>query len=98
MSARDVLAFARMHLEDGVASDGTRILAPGTAARMRDHQIDVPETGALGVAWGLGQERFGVGEHPVEIEDDGRDHGCAIFSPARTATFRRFSRGGTGHS
>ena len=44
-------------------------------------------------------QRLGVGEHAVEVEDDGADVGHQrIRSPAAIGTFRRFSRGGTGHS
>ena len=44
-------------------------------------------------------QRLGVGEHAVEVEDDGADVGHQrIRSPAGIGTFRRFSRGGTGHS
>ena len=35
MRPRDLLAFAKMHLEDGRAADGTQVLAPGTAGRMQ---------------------------------------------------------------
>jgi CubicO group peptidase (beta-lactamase class C family) len=58
MSPRDLLAFARLHLEDGRTADGTRLLAPGTAARMHAHQVDLPELGSLPASWGLGFERF----------------------------------------
>ena len=33
MRPRDLIAFAQMHMDDGKASDGTQVLAPGTAAR-----------------------------------------------------------------
>src|SRR3954453_1995263 len=38
MSARSLIAFARMHLEDGRAHDGTQVLAPGTPRRMQAHE------------------------------------------------------------
>ncbi len=57
-SARSLLAFARMHLEDGRAHDGTQVLAPGTPALMQSHQVDLPYLGHLGTSWGLGFERF----------------------------------------
>ena len=47
-----------MHLEDGRAADGTRVLAAGTAARMHAHQVDLPDLGYLPGSWGLGVERF----------------------------------------
>jgi CubicO group peptidase (beta-lactamase class C family) len=58
MRPRDLVAFARMHLEDGRAADGTRVLAPGTAARMHAREVDLPELGLMGTSWGLGFERF----------------------------------------
>jgi CubicO group peptidase (beta-lactamase class C family) len=47
-----------MHLEDGRAADGTQVLAPGTPARMHEQQVDLPDIGLMGSAWGLGFERF----------------------------------------
>lgn len=58
MSARDLVAFARMHLEDGLAADGTQVLAPGTSARMQAGQVGLPDLGLMGTSWGLGFERF----------------------------------------
>jgi CubicO group peptidase (beta-lactamase class C family) len=58
MTPRDLVGFARMHLEDGRAPDGTRVLAPGTAARMHERQVDLPYLGVMGDSWGLGFERF----------------------------------------
>ncbi len=58
MRPRDLLAFARMHLEDGRAADGTQVLAPGTPARMQAHEVDLPDIGLMGTSWGLGFERF----------------------------------------
>ncbi|MGH3508424.1 MAG: serine hydrolase domain-containing protein [Nocardioidaceae bacterium] len=58
MNPRSLLAFARMHLVDGRASDGTQVLGPGIAARMREHEVDLPELGFLGTSWGLAFERF----------------------------------------
>jgi CubicO group peptidase (beta-lactamase class C family) len=58
MRPRDLVAFARMHLEDGRAADGTRVLATGTAARMHGREVDLPDLGLMGTSWGLGFERF----------------------------------------
>jgi CubicO group peptidase (beta-lactamase class C family) len=52
--ARDLLAFARMHLADGVAPDGTRILSPDSARAMRVPQVEVPDRWTFGGNWGLG--------------------------------------------
>lgn len=58
MRPRDLVAFARMHLEDGRASDGTQVLAPGTSARMQRREVGLPDLGLMGTSWGLGFERF----------------------------------------
>lgn len=52
--ARDVLAFARMHLADGVTPDGRRILSAGSARAMRVPQVQVPDRWTFGAQWGLG--------------------------------------------
>ena len=57
-SARGLLAFARMHLDDGASADGTRVLARGTSARMQESQVELPALGHFGDSWGLGFERF----------------------------------------
>jgi CubicO group peptidase (beta-lactamase class C family) len=51
-SARDLLAFAKLHLDGGVAADGTRVLGAASAASMLERQVDVPLPSAS--AWGLG--------------------------------------------
>jgi CubicO group peptidase (beta-lactamase class C family) len=78
MRPRDLVAFARMHLEDGKAADGTQVLAPGTAARMHDRQVDLPELGLMGTSWGLGFERFDLPAGAV-IGHDGNTIGQGAF-------------------
>lgn len=58
MTARDLIAFARMYLDDGRAHDGSQVLAPGTPARMYEPQVELPHLGVLGTSWGLGFERY----------------------------------------
>lgn len=58
MRPRDLLTFARMHLDDGRAADGTQVLASGTSARMQQREVDLPDLGLMGSSWGLGFERF----------------------------------------
>lgn len=53
-TARDTLAFAQLHLADGVAPDGTRILSAESAQAMRVPQVEVPDIYTLGSHWGLG--------------------------------------------
>jgi CubicO group peptidase (beta-lactamase class C family) len=58
MRPRDLLKFAEMHLNDGKAADGTQVLAPGTAGRMHEREVDLPYLGLMGDSWGLGFEIF----------------------------------------
>jgi len=53
-TAADVVAFARLHLEDGCATDGTRVLAAANAAEMQHPQVAVPNPHAMADHWGLG--------------------------------------------
>jgi CubicO group peptidase (beta-lactamase class C family) len=74
----DVLAFARMHLEGGVAADGTRVLSEESAADMAAHHADLPDKLILGDSWGLGWIRFGWDGHRL-IGHDGNTLGQAAF-------------------
>lgn len=58
MRARDLMTFARMQLNGGVADDGTVVLSPESAAAMRERQVELPDLGLLGNAWGLGWEIY----------------------------------------
>ena len=51
---REVLRFAELHLADGVAPDGTRVISAESARAMREPQVAVPDTYTLGSHWGLG--------------------------------------------
>ena len=53
-TAAETLAFASLHLADGVAPDGTRVLSAESARLMREPQVDVPDRWTLGSQWGLG--------------------------------------------
>ncbi|NYJ74907.1 serine hydrolase [Allobranchiibius huperziae] len=57
-TAADVTSFARMHLRDGLAPDGTRVLSAQSTTAMQSHQVDVPEKYTLGDSWGVGWIRF----------------------------------------
>jgi CubicO group peptidase (beta-lactamase class C family) len=78
MRPRDLLAFARMHLEDGRAADGTQVLAAGTAARMQQREVDLPDIGVMGTSWGLGFERFDTAAGAL-VGHDGNTIGQAAF-------------------
>lgn len=78
MRPRDLLAFARMHLDDGRAADGTQVLAPGTAARMHAKAVELPDLGLMGTSWGLGFERFDTADGAI-IGHDGGTIGQSAF-------------------
>jgi CubicO group peptidase (beta-lactamase class C family) len=52
-TAADLLGFARLHLRDGVAPSGTRLLEAATAQAMREPRIDQPDP-SMSPAWGWG--------------------------------------------
>jgi CubicO group peptidase (beta-lactamase class C family) len=68
----DVLAFARLHLDEGRGADGSDLLAPAAVASMREPQVESPVPGqeqALGWTvrrWGpfrcLGQDADTIGQ------------------------------------
>jgi CubicO group peptidase (beta-lactamase class C family) len=66
MSARALIAFASMHLTDGQASGGTRLLSTASAQAMREPQVDHPAAIGTPARHGLGwmlAPRAGVVEH-----------------------------------
>jgi CubicO group peptidase (beta-lactamase class C family) len=77
-SARSLLAFARMHLDDGRAAGGARVLAPGTSALMRRKHVDLPYLGHLGTSWGLGFERFDLPDGEL-VGHDGNTIGQSAY-------------------
>jgi CubicO group peptidase (beta-lactamase class C family) len=66
----DVLRFARMHLEDGRAADGTQVLSPGAVKSMRQLEVGLPDPYTLGDGWGLGLILYRAGA-PQVIGHDG---------------------------
>ncbi|MFJ6076357.1 serine hydrolase [Streptomyces sp. NPDC093065] len=77
-TAEDVLAFARLHLAGGTASDGTRLLSERAARAMTEQQVELPDTLTLGDSWGLGWIRFGWDGRRL-IGHDGSTLGQAAF-------------------
>ncbi|WP_197077723.1 serine hydrolase [Microbacterium sp. Ag1] len=71
MTARDLVTYARMHLDGGVAADGTRVLSEQSVLAMQERQVDLPELGLMGDAWGLGWEIFDWDGGPVIGHDGG---------------------------
>lgn len=76
MSARALIAFARMHLADGLAPDGTRLLSSASARAMRERQVDHPAgiggRGGHGLGWMLAKD-------PQVIEHGGDAPGVAAL-------------------
>jgi CubicO group peptidase (beta-lactamase class C family) len=56
MSARALLAFGRMHLDDGVGPDGERVLSAASAKAMRVGGVAIPASPAAPKEVGLGWE------------------------------------------
>lgn len=77
-SVEDVLAFARMHLERGVATDGTRVLSTAGCDAMAAKEAELPDTHTLGDSWGLGWIRFGWDGERL-IGHDGNTIGQSAF-------------------
>lgn len=52
-SARDVVRFASIHINDGRADNGAQILSPASTKLMQTEQFKFPatETGAMGLGW-----------------------------------------------
>jgi CubicO group peptidase (beta-lactamase class C family) len=76
--ARELLAFARMHLEDGRAANGTQVLSPASVKAMRELQVRLPDPYTLGDGWGLGWILFRLGE-PHVIGHDGATVGQQAY-------------------
>jgi CubicO group peptidase (beta-lactamase class C family) len=58
MRPRDLLAFAKLHLDSGTAADGTAVLSPASVKAMQEQQVKLPKLGMMGDSWGLGWELF----------------------------------------
>jgi CubicO group peptidase (beta-lactamase class C family)/pimeloyl-ACP methyl ester carboxylesterase len=74
----DALAFARMHLNGGVAPDGTRLLSETSVAAMAEQHAELPDKYSLGDSWGLGWIRFGWDGRRL-IGHDGNTIGQSAF-------------------
>jgi CubicO group peptidase (beta-lactamase class C family) len=74
----ELLAFARMHLDDGRAADGTQVLSPAIAKSMQQLQIRLPEAHTLGEGWGLGWILYRL-DGPAVIGHDGSTIGQQAY-------------------
>jgi CubicO group peptidase (beta-lactamase class C family) len=76
----ELLAFAALHLRDGVGPAGERLLSEESARAMREPQVEVP-TGGIGEAeahWGLGWSVYTWSGRTV-VGHDGGTIGQAAF-------------------
>jgi CubicO group peptidase (beta-lactamase class C family) len=71
MRPRDLLAFAAMHLNEGVAGDGTRVLSAESVAAMQQVEVTLPPLGLMGDHWGLSWELFDLDGGRVFGHDGG---------------------------
>jgi CubicO group peptidase (beta-lactamase class C family) len=71
MRPRDLLAFAAMHLNKGVAADGTRVLSEDSVAAMQQVEVTLPPLGLMGDHWGLSWELFDLDGGRVFGHDGG---------------------------
>jgi CubicO group peptidase (beta-lactamase class C family) len=95
-SAADVLAFAQMHLDGGLAADGARVLSADAAAEMTTAQATLPDPRTLGDSWGLGWIRYGWGDERL-LGHDGNTLGQSAFLrvlPARRCAVVLLTNGG----
>jgi CubicO group peptidase (beta-lactamase class C family) len=67
--AADLLAFAKLHLDEGRAPDGTQLLSVASVKQMQEAQIDVPDKYTLGDRWGVGWILFEWDGQPLYGHD-----------------------------
>ncbi len=82
MCPRDLLTFTRMHLSKGVGAGGVEVLSPANVQAMQERQVDLPELGMMGNAWGLGWELFALPGGRVIGHDGGTVGQAAILRVA----------------
>lgn len=98
MTARDLAAFARMHLAGGIAANGDVVLTAASAAAMRTPQVHLPRVTGMGSAWGLGWEIDRVGDSAL-FGHDGNTVGQASFlriAPDAGVAVAMLTNGGDG--
>ena len=78
MRPRDLLSFVQMHLRGGTATDATTVLSSASVKAMQQRQVELPDLGLMGNAWGLGWELFDWTGGPV-IGHDGGTIGQSAF-------------------
>ena len=99
-TAADLLAFARLHLDEGRAPDGTQLLSVSAVKQMQEPQVEVPDKFTLGDRWGLGWILFDWEGHPGYGHDGttiGQRAYLRIVPEARLAVCL-LTNGGKAHS
>ncbi len=79
-TGQELVAFARLHLQDGLGPGGARLLSEESARAMREPQVEVP-TGGVGESeahWGLGWSVYTWSGRTV-VGHDGGTIGQAAF-------------------
>jgi CubicO group peptidase (beta-lactamase class C family) len=96
MRARDLVAFARMHIDGGKASDGTVVLSSDSVEAMQRGHVTLPDFGLMGDAWGLGWELFDWPGGPVIGHDGGTIGQAAMLrvAPGRRTAVALLTNGG----
>jgi CubicO group peptidase (beta-lactamase class C family) len=77
-TASDLLAFARLHLDGGIAPDGKRLLSEASVSAMQQAQVAIPEFSAPGAAIGLGW-RLGRWDGRMIVGHDGDTVGQSAY-------------------
>jgi CubicO group peptidase (beta-lactamase class C family) len=96
MRPRDLLTFARLHLNGGETADGTRVLSAAGVKAMQERQVSLPPGGMMGTSWGLGWELFDL-PGATMIGHDGGTIGQAAFLrvvPGQDASITLLTNGG----
>lgn len=93
VSAQDMLAFGRMHLQGGVAPNGSRVLAEELVSQMRTTNFDLGLPPAPPV--GLGWWKFGIAGTTAYHHAGGSPGGVSSFCivPEYDATIISFATG-----
>jgi CubicO group peptidase (beta-lactamase class C family) len=96
MRPRDLVTFARMHIDGGVAADGTRILSAASVAAMKTPHVDLPAIGMNADHWGLGWQLTDTSAGPM-VSHDGGTIGQSAFLrvlPERNIAVALLTNGG----
>lgn len=78
-SARDVLTFARLHLERGVLPSGRQLISHDSASAMQQPHFDIPGDGSSGAAVGLAWRLYPGSDGRMMIGHDGSTVGQSAY-------------------